>query len=395
MRRAEPLEPEIEAGLEAIDATLDGRPVDPEHAELAELSLILRSERPELEAAVATSIDARVGGRFDRTVPGPRRWLPPRGWAWGIGLPAGAAAVLAALALTGAIGGGSGSGVSDLSSASTNGGASAGASVPGAPPRHAEAATGSSAAGHPDRSSPQTPAPTAAAQGRQIVQAARLSLSTAPAQINTVAQQVFDVIGTEKGYVSNSSVTATGHPDSNATFELSVPSDNLQQTLNQLSRMHGANVVSSTDTTADITAQVGGAGRRLAEARALQRSLLRQLAAAYTTEQIDSLKLRIRDADQAIARAHARLAGLHRQVAYSRIALTIQGSAARSGRRAHSGGFTLRRAAHDALHVLVVAAGVLLIALAVAIPVALVVALIAWLWQRLRRRAREAALERS
>ena len=68
-----------------------------------------------------------------------------------------------------------------------------------------------------------------------------------------------------------------------------------------LSRLHGAAVVSRTDASQDVTGQLGGAGRRLAEARALRTSLLRQLAAATTTTAIDSLKAQIRDADASIS----------------------------------------------------------------------------------------------
>jgi hypothetical protein len=229
------------------------------------------------------------------------------------------------------------------------------------------------------------------------VQSARLALSTRPGKVDAVAQQVFDVVGSEKGYVANSSVTATGNPDSGADFQLSVPSANLQQTLIALAQLRGATVVSSTNSSHDITGQVGGAGRRLAEARALLRSLLGRLAHAYTTEQIDSLKAQIRDANATIDRDQAALNGLHRQVQYSRIALTIQGSApaALAAPATGGSGFTLHRAGHDAVRVLVVAAGVLLIALAVAIPLALVAALVAWLWQRLRRHRRESALDRA
>ena len=83
--------------------------------------------------------------------------------------------------------------------------------------------------------------------------------------------------------------------------------------------------MSRTDTSQDITGQVGGAGMRLAEARALRTSLLEQLANATTTEQVDSLKAQIRDADAAIASDQAALNSLHRQVDYSRISVTIQG----------------------------------------------------------------------
>jgi hypothetical protein len=58
-----------------------------------------------------------------------------------------------------------------------------------------------------------------------------------------------------------------------------------------------------------------------------------------------------------------------------------------------SSGFTLHTALHDAGRILLVAAGVLLIAFAVLIPLALVVALIAWVWALVLRRRREAVLE--
>ena len=59
----------------------------------------------------------------------------------------------------------------------------------------------------------------------------------------------------------------------------------------------------------------------------------------------------------------------------------------------HSSSFTIGRAGHDALRVLVVSAGVALIALAVVIPIGLVAALLVWLWVWLRQRRREHALD--
>ena len=51
MRRLDdyPIDPEMAAQLDAIDATLAGDPVDPEHAELAELALLLAAARPEID----------------------------------------------------------------------------------------------------------------------------------------------------------------------------------------------------------------------------------------------------------------------------------------------------------------------------------------------------------
>src|SRR5207244_7070743 len=116
--------------------------------------------------------------------------------------------------------------------------------------------------------------------------------------------------------------------------------------------------------------------RRLADAQALRTSLLKQLANAVTTEQVDSLKAQIRDAERSISSDESALAKLNHRIAYSSISLTIYAGAQPVAVPSHhSSGFTLRRAAHDVGRVLVVAAGVMLIALAVLLPVAALVAL--------------------
>jgi hypothetical protein len=387
MRRAEPYEPEIAAALAAIDATLAGDSVEPEHADLAELSLILRAQRPEPPPAAARSLDERVGARIARRGVGRR---PRRRWRWQwLAAPA---AVVAAVALVVVIAGGSRaperltdfSAVSSSAAAGTVAGASAQASSTAA----STTAARSSAA---PSSSPQPPSPAATAS-RQVVQSAQLSLTTAPRRIDQVAQEVFDVIDREQGNVVSSQVTATGNPDGSASFQLSVPVTNLQQTLAALSQLPGAHVQSRTDDTTDITGQVGGAGRRLAEVRALRRSLLRQLGAATTQQAIDSLKSQLRDADAAIGRHASTLNSLHNRVSYSRVAVTIQ-AANVPVPVSRSSGFTLHRATHDAGHVLVVVAGVALIALAVLIPLGLVVGLVVWVTLVIRRRRREAVLD--
>ena len=52
--------------LEVIDATLAGEAVEPEHAELAELTLILAGQRPVPSAAFTDALDERVARRFAR-----------------------------------------------------------------------------------------------------------------------------------------------------------------------------------------------------------------------------------------------------------------------------------------------------------------------------------------
>jgi hypothetical protein len=389
--------PEAAAALMAMDATLAGEPADPDYAGLAELALLLRADRPVPGDRFGAALDERVERRFARPARPARSRVPRlRGWLYGpaAGLAAVAAVVLV-IVLVGHSGSSSTSSEAVSSSSSTS--AAAAASAPARAPasfggNHKAASSGSAASGSSAGSPALAPAPAPVDTGkRQIVQSAQLQLSTSPARIDDVAQQVFGVVASENGIVENSNVTATGNPSGNADFQLSVPSANLAQTLNALSALHGANVVSRSDATTDITGQVGGAGQRLAEARALRRSLLKQLAAATTTTQVDSIRIQLRDADASIASDLATLRKLQHQVAYSQVAVTIQASGAAGASNGSS--FTLGRAVHDAGRVLVIVAGGALIALAVLVPVGLVAVLLAWVGLAIRRHRREQVLD--
>src|SRR5450755_2148382 len=113
MRRVDepPIDPEIAASLDAIDATLAGEPVDPRHAELAELALLLASQRPQIEAGFAGSLDGRVDRRFARRASLRRR----RGWIFAPAAMVGLAATVAAVVVLSS--GGSGSFSSPTTSA--------------------------------------------------------------------------------------------------------------------------------------------------------------------------------------------------------------------------------------------------------------------------------------
>jgi hypothetical protein len=228
--------------------------------------------------------------------------------------------------------------------------------------------------------------------GRKIVQSAALQLAAAPDRVDDVAQEVFNVVGGVGGIVDKSSVTATGGLDGYASFQLRVPSASLGRTMSSLSRLSYAHVVSRTDNSQDVNQAFVTAARQLADAQALRTSLLKQLAKASTTSQIDSLKARIKDVENRIAQIQAHQQNLQRQVDYSHIDLTIQAS--NTGVSQGGGGpFDLGRAAHDALRVLTVGAGVALIALAVFVPIALLGALAWWVAGAFRRRRREQALD--
>src|SRR5437764_40304 len=121
MRRIDetPLDPAVLAQLDAIDATLAGEPVDPQHAELAELALLLAAEKPQVPPDFARTMDQAVAERFSR----PGRGARDEGlsgftgrWSWmaplaGVSAALAAAAIVVVVAFSG--GGGSSSGVSN------------------------------------------------------------------------------------------------------------------------------------------------------------------------------------------------------------------------------------------------------------------------------------------
>jgi hypothetical protein len=430
MRTADdfPVGPEVGAALAAIDATLAGEPVDPSHAELAELALILAAERPQPTAAFAAAMDRRVAARFageGRRRRG-RRWLfgPAAGLAAAMAVvvvvvlsaggsrPVGSSVLHAAPSVTTAAGsattpaagsakrapvplapnGSAGSSGSSVSSGSASSSGSAGSPSPAASSSSAGSVGSASSAGSGTPQAASSPAPQPPANGRKIVQSAQLALNAPANRIDDVAQQVFDVVGTEHGFVNRSTVTATGNPAGYAEFDLSVPSSSLSDAMTALSRLRYAGVSSRTDATQDVNGQFNAATRRLADARALRTSLLKQLAAAVTQTQIDSLDAQIHDAEASISSDQAALGRLNHQIDYSQITLAISAGSTPAP-VSQGSSFTIGRAAHDAGRVLTVAAGVALIALAALVPLALLGAAAWWLGLSVRRRRRQQALD--
>jgi Domain of unknown function (DUF4349) len=405
---AGPPDDEILVTLELIDAALAGEPVDPEHAELAELALILADERPRPDEQFAVRLDQRAKERFASPA---RRPLARRLAVAPAGLVVVVSAIVAVVVLSS---GGARPPVIRTLPGQASGSAahSAPPAAPAAPAVPANAGSGTasstasgtasstasgsagSAAGSsvaPGTTSTPSPTPTPTPNGQRIVSSAQLSLSTAPDRIEQVAQQLFDVVGAANGNVIHSTVTAADGMSGFADFQLSVPSATLPQTMAQLSRLRGASVVSRTDATLDITGSFVSTNRRLVDARVLRAALLTQLANAVTTGQIDSLRARIRDAEASIASDLATLNNLRRQVGFSQISITISTSPA--PHPVTGGGFTIGRAAHDAGRVLTVAAGVALIVLAVLLPISVLAGIAGSVVLVSRRRRREQALD--
>jgi hypothetical protein len=229
--------------------------------------------------------------------------------------------------------------------------------------------------------------------GRKVVQSSQIDLGADPNHIDAVAQEVFNAVGADDGIVDHSTVTQTGGLDGYASFSLRLPSASVAQTLNRLSALPNAQVLSRTDSSQDVNREYVSATRALSEAQALRTSLLRQLANATTTADADRLKARIHDIDATIASDQAAVNQLNTRINYTQVTVTITARPAPAPVH-HSGGpFSLGEAGHIALRVVVVAAGVALIALAALIPTALLVGLLAWIAAGLRHRRREQALD--
>ena len=474
-----PLDPEVIAELDAIDATLRGEAVDPKYAELAELALLIATDRPQPPPEAAESLDALVARRFEPSAapagegrgagsttsrrPRLTRWAlrPSLGTALA-GLAAAAVAVVVVTQVNGNLTGGGTtssrtpavvnggrasagsanssptSGVVPAAEASTTGGSpasggtgTAAATTPSGAPAPGPKAAGnlfganstgsgggtraaagrakahapgltthssaSSASSTQDNSvaAPLAAVPVPPANGQKQIQSAQIQLLTAGNRIDAVSQEVFTVVGNENGVVKSSTITAAGRNGGFASFRLSIPSGNLAQTMTDLSKLPYAHVASRTDETVNVNDTYQSDLRRLADARALRTSLLKQLAAAVTQTEIDSLDAQIKDNEAAISRDEVALKSLDDKINYSQLLVQINTALIHPVRHKHhaAGGFTMHRAAHDALRVLTVATGVALIALAAMVPVGLVVALVAWIGYWIRRRRREAALD--
>jgi len=412
MRRSEdmPLEPEVLAELEVIDATLAGLAVDPEHAELAELALLVATTRAEPSEEYIRSLDARAQRRFVRHAPAHGRHHGLRRLSLGSARPVIGSVLVGGLALaTAAVVISTGS----LSSSSTapeknSFGTTAHQSVHrGAQPavngsRSTADFGGSETAtpANPDRSASAgadvVPAPVSGTGGYQI-QSAQLQLTTPNARIDEVAQEVFDVVAQVGGTVQRSQVTAasgSSSGDSYASFVLNIPTASLQEAMTRMSSLRYATVASRTDGTQNVSNQYQTDQRNIADDKAVRLALLTQLESAETETAIDSIEAQLKLAASQLASDQKALSSLQHQIDYSSLNVQVNpGPPIFPVTTAANHGFTLGRAAHDSGRVLVVAAGVALIVLALLVPLVLVAVLLAWIGSWLRRRRREQALD--
>jgi hypothetical protein len=361
------------AELEAVDAALAGRPVDPDHAALAELALLLRDDRPQPTPAWAADLDRRAEAGFPSPPRAPRRsrvWLRQAMPAIAIILLVTPIALIAALAPNGDDddGGGAGGGASAGVEAS---GGSGGAGV--------EPLRGGGSVGTQRRGD-------AASDGRarrNVQRAAELTLAVPRRELDRVAGRVADVAANLGGYVASSSVSSSDGGD----LRLRVPTGRLDTAIQRLSRLGRVRDLSRSSL--DITSTVVSARERLTDARTERVSLLRQLAEATTVNETESIRARLRIVSREIAAAENSLRRVRNRASFANVAVALVPAGAQTG----EGAWTPGDAFDDALGVLEVAAGVVVMAVALALPL-LALWLLAWLAVRaVTRRRRERSLD--
>ncbi len=331
MRRADP-PADMTAELRALEDVLTNRPVPPASDDLAEIVAIVRDDAPEMSAAFQARLERRVSERFRSPRERRLRVRPAVG---------GVAAIVAATIVAVVLGTSGGSGSSSSSSRT---------SESSAPP----SGTASSAL------------PSVAGSQRQVQRTASLSLFTTPERVQDVAGGVTRVTAQFGGIVESSNVSVqdagqTPGTRGSATFSLSLPSSRLEPALSALSGL--GQVRARSESSDDITGPYDAARDHLAQDRGARRSLLGQLARATTPGALDSLRQRLRDLSAQISGDANALAALRRQAGMSLVTVTLD-----SGQSGSAAGFTLSQAWHDAVHVLVVAAGITLLGLAALIP---------------------------
>jgi hypothetical protein len=399
MRHRDPLTPAEARELDALDRALSAEPVDADLRELEQLVHDVRATAPPMSPAFAARLERELADGFPTPAPRPKA-RHPRRWLL---LPATGTLAVALVALVVAFGqGGSDDAPTSLSSTEGESGGSAvledsrgagGADGASAPARGAAPAIG--AAPLPDRLPPpvsaRAPSPPAVAKTggpRKVQRTADLVLETPAGRIEATSDDVVRTVDRFDGIVVSSSIGSDDSSGGEATFDLRIPTDRLDDALAALSKL--GHVAERRQNLQDITGSFSSVQDRLSDARAERRGLLRALGRATTQAQIDSLRARLRIVRGTIGRLNGDLAALRRRADLSRVSVTVRGV---EGGGASGGRWSPGDAAGDALRVLEVMAGVAVIALSIALPLALLGLAIALAGRAVHRRDRERALD--
>jgi hypothetical protein len=388
MRPRDTLTPEQERELEALDRALTGEPVDADLRELEELVLDVRGAAPAMTPAFAARLEHEVGEGF----PTPREQpaLIRRAGRRRLLLPAAGslAAVLVALVV---VLGGRGDTPQRLGGDAAQPSAAVEEATPPAAAGRAvaPAPAADEAASSVQGAAPAPPVSVTPTQ-RKVQRNASIAIETPRREFDRTTDAVNAVVARFGGIVASSQIGTGDASGGEATFDLRFPTARLDRALAALAKL--GHVTERSQGLQDITGAFASAQERLTDARAERRGLLRALERATTQAQIDSLKAQLRSVGGRIGGLKGQLASLRRRADLATVDLTVRGTGAATQTGA-GGHWTPADAAGDAVRVLEVLAGILLIGLAVVVPAAMLGAAIAIGVRFGRRRRRETALD--
>jgi hypothetical protein len=399
------------AELAALDRILAREPVDEEHLELAALVDSVRAGAPRMGSAFSAQLDAKLAQLGDRrwrvARPSLRRLATARpGWR-GLAAASGGL-VAAAVALTIVISGGLLDGASNPPARSTPRGqgqafepaikhaasqssrpaptVAAGVAGPtGATTAFGVVVTGPGGAAVASNSG----AATGTTSGPRLVHRnSTLTLASAPATMQAVANQIVSAAEQQGGVVANSDVNIQGQ-SSYASFSLQVPSGHLAPLIATLSSL--ASVRALTQSTNDITDGYNAETARLADSVAERAALLKKLATAATTADATSYQQQIDALGHRIAAEHRAIDGLLNQGHTATLQVNVVPGPSTKKHTVVAG--PLSSAFHTALHALQEILAIALIVLAIVLPFALTALALWWSAASLRQRARERAMK--
>jgi hypothetical protein len=221
---------------------------------------------------------------------------------------------------------------------------------------------------------------------RRVERSAQLTLASAPDDFDRLADSIFRTADRRGGFVLRSSFSQGDEGTSSGFFELRVPTNELERTLGELSRI--ATVRSRSESGNDVTAPFLSLRDRLRTGQAERKSLLRRLEVAPTDTAAGAIRRRLEIVGRRITSLGGQLRAARERTEFATVTVELvdedAGPAAAPGET--------DEAVDDAVGTLEDVLNFLIRALAILLPL-LVVAGLVWLGAaRARRRARERAL---
>ena len=303
LRREPEMDPSTRRELEALDAALAGLPVDPRDEELASLAVALREERPLPRPEFALDLDLRARDGF----PAAEAAKPPCSVAAAPPAPLGPGARHGCVAVH-RVDRGADVGRRRRGPPVSRDGAGALPSPRDVPRiERPRAVCRRRSRDRPARTlRPPSAGVAPRVRDRKVERGASLTLSTPRDEIEDVADGAVRVTDRHGGFVLSSSVSSGEGTEAGATLDLRIPSARLQPALADLSEL--AHVRARTQDARDITAAFTSPRRRLSDALAERRGLLRQLARADTPNETAAVRARLRAVNRRIDRVPGRAA---------------------------------------------------------------------------------------